>query len=362
MLCAHDKGRRWRRCGAGDVYGLAGLIDGLATGVVPDCHLAGETGGFGQQRGGCDAGLIDPTAGGGAADTDRRRRRGHGHGVGIGLSDLAADEGEGSLKQRNVHASRLLARIVDHLVEGHAAAFAQRKRAFVGENDADGAVFAGLQNIALEYRRSLLKRLAGAVRMHHLGLTGAGFDPADGFTVRGRRCLGVLSGSQRAGQTDGDVSFQHYPVGGRKIGWVFLGEIIADEEFLAIGTGQLQVGAGAFKLSAEKPSVTGNDDRLAGVRSQDRRSRASCGNCSCPGLQLNYKVLRDGFTPQNTKSTLILLAPISALLTGPCSDGGHKAAFYADFRHPLALTKVNFRLGAFRWNREVRHPRAPEYF
>ena len=57
-----------------------------------------------------------------------------------------------------------------------------------------------------------------------------------------------------------------------------------------------------------------------------------------------------------------LLAPILALLTGPCSDGGHKAAFYADFRHPLALTKVNLRLGAFRWNREVRHPRAPEYF
>ncbi len=199
-------------------------------------------------------GVAAADASRGAADADGRHRRVDGHGVGIDLGDLAADERHDAGHQGNSHGARLRPRIVDHLVEDQAAALVEGEDAVVGQDDADGRILAGFDDVALEHRVALLDGDLGAVGASHLDTTLDGFDGADGFGAGHVRRLGILSGRRRPGQLGGQFGGNNRAAPGHQVGRVFQVEEIADEDFASIRADQQKIGAGADEIGLQQPS------------------------------------------------------------------------------------------------------------
>ena len=177
-----DFGRRGGE--VGDRGGLIGGVHDLDAAVVDDHHFADEAVGFFHQHHVHAPALgIDVDADLGSADTDGRHRGVEGHGVGIGLGHLAGHERKDALDDGQADGPFLGRRVVDHFIKDDAAVLAHGKRGFVGQQDADGAVGAGFDNIALEDRNALFQFDPGAVGADGEDAAGQVLDVADGLAV-----------------------------------------------------------------------------------------------------------------------------------------------------------------------------------
>ena len=133
--------------------------------VVGDDDFADEAVGlFHQHHAHAPAFGFDVKADLGAADTDGRHRGIQRHGVGVGLCDLTGNEGEDALDGRKIDGAFLGRRVVNHFVENDAAVLAHGKRGFVGQQDADGTVVSGFDDVALIDRIAFIQFHPGAVR------------------------------------------------------------------------------------------------------------------------------------------------------------------------------------------------------
>ena len=201
-----------------------------------------------------------------AANTDRGDRRFQGHGIGINLGHLTRNEGKHALQHRHRNAAFLGARIVNHLVQNHAPVFGHGKCGFVGKDDADGAIFARLQHIALEHRIAGFQFDAIAIGADRHDRARNAIDLTDGLSIGGRRGLRHLFGRREnprqmgrgiAGQFGAARGFQHR----RR----FLIEIAFDHDLGAIRRGDHHIRARLGKLGVAEVDAGGQHDHPIGA-------------------------------------------------------------------------------------------------
>ncbi len=265
LVDGEDADFRRLRIEAGHRARLVGRVHHLHAARVGDHDFADEAVFFLHQHDVHRLVVADVQADLGAADTDGRHRRVEGHGVGVGLGDLAGHEREHALHDRKPDRAGLRRRVVDHFVEHDAAAVAHRERGFVGEQDADGAIAAGFENIALEHRVADMQLDPRAVRVHREHGAGQIFDVADRLAVGAADDARVLShhgavgtggdrfaARRRAGKLRRHVAADLRAVGADQLRRVRLVEEAADREVRAVGAGHHQVGTMMLKICVGK--------------------------------------------------------------------------------------------------------------
>ena len=174
----------------------------------------------------------------GAADADGRDRRGDDHGVGAAGRDLAGDEDEDTLNNRDAHGTDAGLGIVDQIVDHHAPPGAQGECGVVDKHQTDRGIQPGLHDIAEINRRIHLEGYLGAVgpRCRHRSIDDAG--NSDGLGVGGCSGLGVLARRQRSGEAGHQLGRQHRAAGGGQRRGIGKFEISPNENLFAVRADQ----------------------------------------------------------------------------------------------------------------------------
>ena len=194
----HDPDFRRRGREVGNGRGLVGPVHHLHATVVGDDDFTNEpVGFFHQHHVHALAFTADIQTDLGAADTDGGHRGIQGHGVGVGLGDLTGHESEHALQGGQIYGALLSRRVVDHFIENDAAAFAHGESGFVGKQDADGAIVAGFDNVALVDGIAFLQFDAGPVGAHGEHRARQVFDVTDGLAIGAGNNAGI-SGNRSA--------------------------------------------------------------------------------------------------------------------------------------------------------------------
>ena len=192
----HRFGRRHE--GAGNLRRLIGRRHGLRAALGRDDHFPGAAAGIAEH--GKD---IGRTLGRGhaaarcAANADGRHRRRNGTGIDTGLGDLSGNEGEQAFGDADRRLARLACGVINHFVDDHGAVIGQRKRALIGERDADGAAGAGFDHVALIDGFAVARLDPGAVGADNGNAALKGADLTDRLRPDGR-ALGEFHGLHAA--------------------------------------------------------------------------------------------------------------------------------------------------------------------
>src|SRR4029077_2813634 len=181
------------------------------------------------------------------------------------MGDLAGDEGEGALDQREQRAVRRAAGVERIVVERHARVGDKVERGAVGEADADRGVGPGLHDVALVDRVADVKRDGNAVADD--GDTADDlFDLADGVGGCGRLRLCVLPGRRRSGEEIDDVGSKTGAVRRYQRRVFFARKISRDDVMAAVGPGYDEIGAQTLVLTAKQQFRVGHPDVIGVAR------------------------------------------------------------------------------------------------
>ena len=235
----------------------------------------------------------------GAADADGGERRLDGDVFGIGVADLAGDEDEGALQDREAGRAGAAGRIENHLVENDPAARFHGEGGVVDEADADRAVRAGLDHVVLENGIAFCQFDAGAVGVLGRDLAFGVLDDTDRGGAVGRRRLGVLARRQGSGEAGRGGAVDHRAVQCPEVGRHFAGEEVSDQNLAAVLAGQNQIGALAGVFGVEDKIAQG-DGQLALALGFDNQ----CEILSGSGISAAGKV-----APPSTHYASLRIAP-----------------------------------------------------
>ena len=152
--------------------------------------------------------------------------------------------------------------VPDQFVDGHARALAERERGVVDEYHTDRRTGAGLQHVTLEDRIAGPERDARAVEAGGEDVAVERVHAADRLGRPGGLGLCDLAGRCRSGETRrhvaGDASAQVRCQVGRRL----VGEVIPDEDGLAVGPDEQKVRSFAHVFGGLEEGTAGNFDRL----------------------------------------------------------------------------------------------------